>query len=76
MLLLTVTIVLALVAAVCAVGMLVPWAKGVMVVANLFFLIAFLLVPLGFNDLDNACPSGAEQGQCGLRYVLYSTAGG
>lgn len=69
MIFLTITIVLALVAAIGAVGVLVPWAKIMMAIANLFFIIAFLLVPLGFNELDDPCPTFGDQGQCGLRYA-------
>lgn len=67
LILLSVTIVLALVAASCALGVLVPWAKGVMFVANLALLVAFILVPFGFDELSNACPGvGHNEAQCGL----------
>lgn len=66
--LLTFTIVLVLVAAIGAFGALVPWAKGLMFLSNLLFLIAFILVPFGFDKLDNPCPANQQGGgQCGVR---------
>lgn len=66
MIFLTCAIVLALVAACIAVGVLVPAAKITMSIANLFFIIAAMLYPIGFRKLDNGCDSTGD-GQCGLR---------
>eukprot|EP00730_Choanoeca_flexa_P000468 TRINITY_DN10207_c0_g3_i1.p1 TRINITY_DN10207_c0_g3~~TRINITY_DN10207_c0_g3_i1.p1 ORF type:complete len:307 (+),score=48.78 TRINITY_DN10207_c0_g3_i1:183-1103(+) len=44
---------------------LVLWAKAVLSLANLLFIIAALLFPIGFNKLDNSCDD-ADSTQCGL----------
>ena len=64
---LTVTIVLALSAACIDRGTIAALAKLSMSITSIFFMIAVLLFPLGFIYLDDQCPVGNEQPQCGLR---------
>eukprot|EP00043_Microstomoeca_roanoka_P001515 m.33145 g.33145 ORF g.33145 m.33145 type:complete len:245 (+) comp10860_c0_seq1:359-1093(+) len=66
MIFLSVTIVLALVAAIGGLGVIVAVAKLCMSIGSLFFMVASVLFPLGFIYLDDTCPSGSNQGQCGL----------
>ncbi|EGD80475.1 hypothetical protein PTSG_11117 [Salpingoeca rosetta] len=64
---LSMTIVLALVATIRANGWVAALAKLSMSITSIFFLIASILFPLGFIYLDDRCPAGTEEGQCGLR---------
>ncbi len=46
---------------------LLAWAKLIMSLANLFFTVAIVMVPIGFAWLDDRCPvSAATDAQCGL----------
>lgn len=43
----------------------IPAAKIVLSIANLFLMIAIILVPIGFAFLDDSCP-GTDEMQCGI----------
>eukprot|EP00053_Salpingoeca_punica_P006100 m.58776 g.58776 ORF g.58776 m.58776 type:complete len:206 (-) comp13532_c0_seq5:714-1331(-) len=48
------------------VDILLPWTKLTLSLANLVFMVAIFLIPIGFAWLDDTCPSGNDQAQCGL----------
>eukprot|EP01147_Barroeca_monosierra_P011018 gene11018-3088_t len=70
MVFLSATIVVALIAAVRGRSFYTAMAKLSMSLTSLCFMIAALLYPLGFTYLDDECPSGDNQGHCGLTYVF------
>eukprot|EP00050_Salpingoeca_kvevrii_P005699 m.285169 g.285169 ORF g.285169 m.285169 type:complete len:202 (-) comp11313_c0_seq1:253-858(-) len=41
-------------------------AKGFLSFTNLLMMVGIILVPLGFAFLDDECPAGNNEGQCGL----------
>jgi hypothetical protein len=45
---------------------LLIWTKVVLSLANLCFTVGIVLIPIGFTYLDDACPGGGNQSQCGL----------
>lgn len=44
----------------------IPYAKQVSNLTDVFMVLGVLLVPCGYTYLDDSCPSGLHQGQCGL----------
>eukprot|EP00045_Choanoeca_perplexa_P003219 m.29217 g.29217 ORF g.29217 m.29217 type:complete len:227 (+) comp11933_c0_seq1:212-892(+) len=65
MVFLGVAIILVCVVAFCLQVVLVLWAKAILSFANLLFIIAALLFPIGFAKLDNGCDA-SDDTQCGL----------
>lgn len=48
------------------VDVLLPWTKLTLSFANLVFMVAIFLIPIGFAWLDDTCPSATIRPQCGL----------
>jgi hypothetical protein len=65
MVFLGVAIIMVCVVAFCLQVVLVLWAKAILSFANLLFIIAALLFPIGFAKLDKSCDSAGDT-QCGL----------
>jgi hypothetical protein len=45
---------------------LLPWTKLMLSIANLIFMVAIFLIPIGFAWLDDSCRAGSTGPQCGL----------